>query len=269
MAMTTSPMPAILLLLSIFIVSTRGFTPVSRSIGPTRYVPSIRRSSPFQPIHHHISAVTATGTTCLLKASSDGNEQDTNRRKVWTKVAARVAQGSIVSALVAVWTRPFWATKRSRTEGYAVQKTESEWKKQLSPIQYNILREGGTENPYFSILETEERPGTYGCVACGTPLFESTQKFHSGTGWPSFADGLKGVEVEDMDPITVNLAGAELRCTTCGGHLGDVFRDGYLFQGTPAAETGKRYCIDGAALLFRPASGQADVPGDRAAQSKL
>jgi peptide-methionine (R)-S-oxide reductase len=186
---------------------------------------------------------------------------------MWTKLALRVAQVSIAVPLAVVLTRPAWATKQSRTEGYSVQKTEAEWKAQLSPLQYNILREGGTERPYFSILETEKRPGTYECVACGTPLFESTTKFSSGTGWPSFADVLKGVEVEKVDPITANIAGAESRCANCGGHLGDLFRDGFLYQGTPAAETGKRYCIDGAALLFKPAAGGAAVPGDRPAKA--
>jgi peptide-methionine (R)-S-oxide reductase len=263
---TTSPI-VILLLLAALIASTHGFNPVSRSVHRNRYVPSIRSS----PLH---TAPTTTPCCWLLKASPDNNNSnerdqvDPNRRKMWTRLAVRIAQASIALPLAVVLTRPAWAVKQSRNDGYAVQKTESEWKKQLSPVQYSILREGGTERPYFSILENEERPGTYECVACGTPLFESSKKFHSGTGWPSFADVLKGVEVEKVDPITANIAGAESRCATCGGHLGDVFRDGFLYQGTPAAETGKRYCIDGAALLFRPASGGDAVPGDRPAKSK-
>ena len=95
--------------------------------------------------------------------------------------------------------------------------------------------------------------GTFKCAGCGTPLFQSTDKFNSGTGWPSFARGLAGVEVEQMNPfLQLTGAGAELRCRTCGGHLGDVFNDGYLFIGTEAALTGQRYCIDGAALVFYP-----------------
>ena len=86
--------------------------------------------------------------------------------------------------------------------------------------------------------------------------------FFSGTGWPSFATGLPGVEIENVNPVQMSLAGAELRCATCGGHLGDVFNDGKLFLNTPAFKSGQRYCIDGAALIFKPADGTSDVYGD-------
>jgi peptide-methionine (R)-S-oxide reductase len=143
--------------------------------------------------------------------------------------------------------------QRSRTNGYPIQKSEEEWKEVLSPMQYYILREGGTERPGYSILEKEKRSGTFKCAGCGTPLFQATDKFNSRTGWPSFARGLNGVEVEQINPLLqLTGAGAELRCRTCGGHLGDVFNDGYLFIGTEAALTGQRYCIDGAALVFYP-----------------
>lgn len=151
---------------------------------------------------------------------------------------------------------------KSRSKGYQVQKTDAEWKSSLSPTQYEILRLGGTERPYSSILEGEKREGTFLCAGCGTPLFASDQKFKSGTGWPSFARALEGVETENVNPIQANLVGAELRCATCGGHLGDVFMDGILFPGTPAFTSGKRYCIDGAALVFEPKSGEASVRGE-------
>jgi peptide-methionine (R)-S-oxide reductase len=151
---------------------------------------------------------------------------------------------------------------KSRSKGYAVQKTDAEWRATLTPTQYDILRLGGTERPYSSILEGEKRAGTFVCAGCGTPLFASDQKFKSGTGWPSFARGLDGVEVEDVSQVTANLVGAELRCGTCGGHLGDVFADGFLFPGTPAFTSGKRYCIDGAALVFDPANSDSFVRGD-------
>lgn len=151
-------------------------------------------------------------------------------------------------------------TKKSRTNGYEIQKTEEEWLSVLTTRQYEILRNGGTEPPYSSILENEYRTGIYTCAGCGTPLFDSSQKFHSGTGWPSFAKGIKdNVEIESVNIIQANLFGAELRCSTCGGHLGDVFNDGYLFVGTPASQTGQRYCIDGSALIFESTNTGDDV----------
>ena len=189
---------------------------------------------------------------------------DRNRRKLWLQTASRFASIGLGAAALVAYTRPVWAgAPRSRSEGYSVQKSEDEWQKQLSAIQYNILRQGGTERPGYSILETEKRPGIFRCAGCGTDLFQTADKFNSGTGWPSFASGLPGVEIDPtVDPVTASLAGAELRCKTCGGHLGDVFNDGFLFQGTVAAKTGKRYCIDGAALVFYPDDGGTSLSGD-------
>jgi peptide-methionine (R)-S-oxide reductase len=157
---------------------------------------------------------------------------------------------------------------RSRSDGYKVQRTEREWQYVLSPAQYYILRNGGTERPFSSILESEKREGTFACAACGEPLFKSEAKFNSGTGWPSFATMLPGGEVEDVNPVQMGLLGAELRCGTCGGHLGDVFLDGKVFVNTPAFLSGKRHCIDGGALVFKPADGSEDVFGDLPPPSK-
>jgi peptide-methionine (R)-S-oxide reductase len=186
-------------------------------------------------------------------SSNDHGFEDTQRRKLWSKTMVQIASLAVAISAITIIARPVYANQRSRTAGYTIQKKESEWKEQLSPMQYFILREGGTERPGYSILEKEKRSGVYKCAACYTPLFRSNDKFNSGTGWPSFASGISpGVEVESLNPILANLNGAELRCHTCGGHLGDVFNDGFLFIGTEAAITGKRYCIDGAALLFYP-----------------
>ena len=106
------------------------------------------------------------------------------------------------------------------------------------------------------------------CAGCGSPLFASDQKFNSGTGWPSFAEVLPGVEVSAVGSLTMALLGAELRCGTCGGHLGDVFADGKAYLNTPAFASGKRHCIDGGALVFKPADGSADVYGDTPAPAK-
>ena len=156
---------------------------------------------------------------------------------------------------------------RSRSQGYEVVKEEAEWSAQLSEMQYFILRRGGTERPNSSPLVKEKRAGKFMCVACERALFASDQKFESGTGWPSFADKLE-VEVVGGNPIQTALLGSELRCKGCGGHLGDVFADGLLFPGTPAAKTGLRYCIDGAALVFVPDSGDAPVSGDGLTERK-
>jgi len=189
------------------------------------------------------------------KSVHDGDD-DSGRRRF-------VSFGATAALSLTSNNRPACAMNpKSRSKGYAIQKSDAEWKSTLSPTQYDILRLGATERPYSSILEGEKREGIFVCAGCGTKLFASDQKFKSGTGWPSFARGLEGVEVESVSQVTANLVGAELRCATCGGHLGDVFADGFLFPGTPAFTSGKRYCIDGAALVFQPANGDPSVSGD-------
>jgi peptide-methionine (R)-S-oxide reductase len=208
----------------------------------------------------------------LQKSSENGESiADHNRRIVWKQTAVRAVSLTLLGAALVSITRPAWAVgdRKSRSEGYAVQKTENEWKTQLSSMQYYVLRQGGTEAPGFSVLQGEKRPGVFECVACGTPLFDSQFKFNSGTGWPSFARGMPGIEVEQLNPVQASLGGAELRCGTCGGHLGDVFQDGFLFIGTEAQKSGQRYCIDGAALLFRPIGDEeSPVRGDLPAKTK-
>jgi peptide-methionine (R)-S-oxide reductase len=156
----------------------------------------------------------------------------------------------------------FASSSKSRTEGYAVQHSEKEWVSLLSDSQYNILRRGGTERQKSSVLENEERAGTFVCAGCETPLFVSTEKFRSGTGWPSFAAAMDGAAVEVCDRT-------EVRCNTCGGHLGDVFNDGWRFVGTPASKTGKRFCINGAVLVFKPEGGGKALVGDRTPPNKV
>ena len=175
-----------------------------------------------------------------------------------------LATGSSLAIAAAAPTPAAAASKKDRAEGYSVQRSERDWSYVLSGQQYNILRTGSTERPFSSVLESEKRAGTFVCAGCGTPLFASDQKFNSGTGWPSFAKALPGEEVEAVSALTRTLLGAEVRCGTCGGHLGDVFGDGKAYPNTPAFATGERHCIDGAALVFKPADGSADVYGDAA-----
>lgn len=183
---------------------------------------------------------------------------DVSRRRLLNGVAVSIIG---VSAIAAPQNAGAMGKEKSRTESYAIQKTSAEWRSILSPTQYDILRNGATERPSSSILESEKRSGIFCCAGCDTPLFDSKEKFNSRTGWPSFASALAGVEVEDVGALQAKLGGAELRCGTCGGHLGDVFQDGFLFVGTPAFTSGKRFCIDGAALVFRSEDG-AEVVGD-------
>ena len=118
---------------------------------------------------------------------------------------------------------------------------ESEWEKMLTPEQYKILREKGTEAPFTGEYVHEKADGTYACMACGNPLFSSESKFDSGTGWPSFDQALPGA-VEQHRDSAHGMERTEITCARCGSHLGHVFDDG------PAATTGKRYCINSVCL---------------------
>jgi len=126
-------------------------------------------------------------------------------------------------------------------------RSNAEWKKLLTPEQYYILREEGTERPFTSPLLHEERAGTFVCVACGLELFPSKYKFDSGTGWPSFYDVIPG-HVETKKDFALILPRTEYHCARCGGHHGHVFHDG-------PKPTGLRYCNNGAALRFIPEHG--------------
>ncbi|MHA6719102.1 peptide-methionine (R)-S-oxide reductase MsrB [Sphingomonas sp. RS6] len=122
--------------------------------------------------------------------------------------------------------------------------SDAEWKKRLSPAAYNVLRRGGTEYPFTSPLNKEHRAGRFDCAGCALPLFSSTTKFDSGTGWPSFYAPLPNAVLERADN-SLGMRRTEILCRRCGGHLGHVFDDG-------PPPTGKRYCMNGVALRFTP-----------------
>ena len=128
---------------------------------------------------------------------------------------------------------------------YPVTHSDAEWRKLLTPEQYEVMRLHGTEMPGSCALLLEKRPGRFACAGCGQPLFESKRKFESGTGWPSFDDPVAGA-VETIVDRSHGMLRTEVNCATCGSHLGHVFDDG-------PPPTRLRYCINGVAMNFVPA----------------
>ncbi|MBS7669475.1 peptide-methionine (R)-S-oxide reductase MsrB [Croceicoccus gelatinilyticus] len=128
---------------------------------------------------------------------------------------------------------------------YPLQLSEDEWRKRLSREEFRILRQAGTERAFSNPLNDEKRKGTFTCAGCGQALFSSSTKYESGTGWPAFYAPLKGAVDKDTD-YKLGYPRTEILCSNCGGHLGHVFNDG-------PKPTGKRYCINGVALDFKPA----------------
>ena len=129
-----------------------------------------------------------------------------------------------------------------------VKKSEQEWRQELTPEQYEVVRKKGTEAPFTSELNDVKEPGTFVCVACGQPLFSAENKFDSGTGWPSFDRPMDSEAVEMEADNSFLMRRTEVLCSRCDAHLGHVFDDG------PAETTGQRYCINGCALEFEPES---------------
>ena len=129
-------------------------------------------------------------------------------------------------------------------EKFAVEKSEQEWKQELSADQFRVLREHGTERAGSSPLNFEKRTGVFNCAACAQPLFESSTKYESGSGWPSFWKPLPGAVATTTDKSHF-MTRVEVHCKNCGGHLGHVFNDG-------PAPTGERYCMNGVSLKFDP-----------------
>jgi peptide-methionine (R)-S-oxide reductase len=139
---------------------------------------------------------------------------------------------------------PASTQKPKSTMSDKVVKTEDEWKKVLSPEQYNVLREKGTEMPYSGKYYLHKEKGVYVCAACGAELFRSDTKFDAGCGWPSFSDVVDSSKVVYTKDVTHGMVRTEITCAKCGGHLGHVFDDG-------PAPTGLRYCINSVSVDFK------------------
>ena len=151
--------------------------------------------------------------------------------------------GVAAMALAAGWA---WRTRQTKaSETFAVSHTDAEWRKLLTPEQYQVLRQEGTEYPFTSPLLHETRTGIFACAGCSLDLFSSSTKFDSGTGWPSFWAPLDKA-VGTVQDTSFGMVRTAVFCSQCGGHLGHVFDDG-------PQPTGLRYCMNGVALIFKPA----------------
>jgi peptide methionine sulfoxide reductase msrA/msrB len=141
------------------------------------------------------------------------------------------------------------ATKGEKGMSKKISKSEQEWKKTLTPEQYKVMIQCGTERPFTGKYNDFWQKGTYFCAACGTPLFSSETKYEHGTGWPSFMAALKEANLEYRDDFSLGVKRTEVRCATCGAHLGHVFDDG-------PGPSYRHYCINSAALDFKPAAAE-------------
>jgi peptide-methionine (R)-S-oxide reductase len=146
-------------------------------------------------------------------------------------------------ALTAAFASSRWGTASRATETFEINHADAEWKKLLTPAQYNILRQAGTERPFSSPLLHEARRGLFACAGCDLDLFSSTTKFDSGTGWPSFWAPLDNAVGTTRD-TSLFMVRTAVHCRRCGGHLGHVFDDG-------PKPTGLRYCMNGYGMTFK------------------
>jgi len=164
------------------------------------------------------------------------------RRVVLRASAACLAGGALVS-----WFAANRGAAQAASGNFPVSYSDAEWRQRLTPRQYAILRQHGTERPYSSPLNDEKRRGAFLCAGCDAELFSSTTKYDSRTGWPSFWMPIAKTAVGESRDTSYGMIRTEIHCARCGGHLGHVFNDG-------PPPTGLRYCMNGDAMVFKPLS---------------
>ncbi|HEY4254157.1 MAG TPA: peptide-methionine (R)-S-oxide reductase MsrB [Roseomonas sp.] len=157
----------------------------------------------------------------------------------------RALTGGAAGLAVLALTRWFTTPTQAAAGPFEVERPDAEWRRLLSPAQFAVLRQSGTERPYSSPLNEEHRRGSFACAGCARELFPSSTKFESGTGWPSFWAPVDGAIGTTRD-ASYGMIRTAVHCGRCGGHIGHVFDDG-------PRPTGLRYCMNGVAMTFRPA----------------
>ena len=158
---------------------------------------------------------------------------------LWLVVSCRPAGGQ-----TALTTGPV-DFSRAPEIGEVVEKSEAEWRAELTAEQYHVLREEGTERAFTGAFWEHHDPGLYRCAGCGAPLYQSVDKFDSGTGWPSFTEPVAQGRITERVDGGLGMRRTEIECSACGGHLGHVFADG-------PPPTGRRHCVNSASLVFEP-----------------
>ncbi|ORE96862.1 peptide-methionine (R)-S-oxide reductase MsrB [Aurantimonas sp. 22II-16-19i] len=160
-------------------------------------------------------------------------------------------KAGLAAGVAAIGGMAFLRQGADAAEGaFPVSRSEAEWKKLLTPDQFAVLRQEATERPFSSALNDNKKSGLYVCAGCDTPVYSSKAKFDSGTGWPSFWEPVSATAVGTTTDYKLIYPRTEVHCATCGGHLGHVFNDG-------PKPTGKRHCINGVAMNFKPGSTEA------------